>query len=497
MREIVLDTETTGGSHKAGDRVIDLGMVELIDRKPTGRVFQSFFCTDRDINPYATRVHGMTREMLEDQPSFKERIQEIKDFIGDARILAHHSAFDQRFMQMEFFLQKTSLENEWLDTQRMAKNVPGASSVKLDAVIKALKIDGPSRDIHGALLDAAYLAAVVAKISHGKDFDVDVAALVAAGDMAQLPEIDVQEAFTAGRKQMFVNKQRNLFKEIHKDVLAAYEQAENFRDFLLRIEAAGMDIRPTLSPYKHPETKERLYSVKFRIRSPKAITFGADHGLNADLFKSGPLAVRPEDHGTIRDYLSKYDRKFGTPERDALPILKGLVKRPVIDPRKVPTAPLPMVDPFKAAPMIEGALAAQIAEINALHPGSGAARSNVIKLRSNGMDYWSKYSRQDLFEITRVKFPEHLREIDLAMTFGPQLTGHVLRWMCRGLDPRHAVIMGAQQMEIAAHRRGNGSSFLNHRVHQFLEELKSEFRQIRKDRKAEARAVAEAPEAEF
>jgi len=175
-REIVLDTETTGFSPQHGDRLIEVGCIEIEDLLPTGRTFHRFVNPERLIPPDATKVHGITDEHVRDKPKFREVCEELLDFIGGAPIVAHNAQFDRGFINHELSLcQKAILEDSlWIDTLKLAqKRFPGMHN-SLDALCKRFKISLNERTLHGALIDARLLAEVYLELRGGKERGLDL-----------------------------------------------------------------------------------------------------------------------------------------------------------------------------------------------------------------------------------------------------------------------------------------------------------------------------------
>jgi DNA polymerase-3 subunit epsilon len=186
-REIVLDTETTGFDPKTGDRMIEVGCIEIEDLLPTGRTFHRFIHPDRAIPPDATRVHGITDDKVKDAPRFAEIVIDLCDFIGDAPIIAHNAQFDRNFIDHEFGRCGRALfpEDRWIDTLALAQTrFPGMAN-SLDALCKRYKISLVERSLHGALIDARLLAEVYLELKGGKERRLDLAAAtVASGPSA-------------------------------------------------------------------------------------------------------------------------------------------------------------------------------------------------------------------------------------------------------------------------------------------------------------------------
>ena len=176
-REIVLDTETTGLDPKTGHRLIEIGCVELEDYLPTGRTFHRYIHPDREIDPEAEKVHGISLAFLHDKPRFNhpDVCDALLDFVGDAVLVAHNAGFDRGFVNHELNRIGKPLLHEarWLDTLPLAqKRFPGMYN-SLDALCKRYKISLAERDKHGALLDARLLASVYLELRGGKERGLD------------------------------------------------------------------------------------------------------------------------------------------------------------------------------------------------------------------------------------------------------------------------------------------------------------------------------------
>ncbi len=177
-REIVLDTETTGLSPQQGHRLIEIGCIELEDMIPTGRHFHSFVHPDRDIEPEAEKVHGISIAFLHDKPRFHEThvCDAFLEFIGDAPLIAHNAKFDRGFVDHELGLAKRAITgpDRWIDTLGLAqKKFPGMYN-SLDALCKRFKISLEGREKHGALIDAHLLAAVYLELRGGRERGLDL-----------------------------------------------------------------------------------------------------------------------------------------------------------------------------------------------------------------------------------------------------------------------------------------------------------------------------------
>lgn len=178
MREIVLDTETTGFDPDKGDRLVEIGAVELMNHLPTGRTFHKYVNPERDVPAEAVAVHGLTTEFLRDKPLISEVIGEFLDFIGgDAKLVIHNASFDMKFLNAELKLcgKPTLPWARALDTLALAREkFPGAQN-SLDALCRRFGIDNSSRVLHGALLDSEILAEVYLELIGGRQPDLVLA----------------------------------------------------------------------------------------------------------------------------------------------------------------------------------------------------------------------------------------------------------------------------------------------------------------------------------
>ena len=177
MREIVLDTETTGLSPNKGDRVVEIGCVELINHVPTENTFQVYLNPERDMDEGAQRVHGLTNEFLLDKPKFSEIVEEFISYIGESKIIAHNASFDINFLNSELArVDRSKISDERVvDTLKMAREkYPGARN-SLDALCKRFLVDNSNRKLHGALLDSELLAEVYLELIGGKEPDLALA----------------------------------------------------------------------------------------------------------------------------------------------------------------------------------------------------------------------------------------------------------------------------------------------------------------------------------
>ncbi|CAM2891746.1 DNA polymerase III, epsilon chain [Legionella steigerwaltii] len=172
MRQIVLDTETTGIGHEQGHRVIEIGCVELFDRKLTGKHFHVYLNPQRQVDEGAFRVHGISNEFLQDKPLFEEKAEEFWQFIEGAELIIHNAPFDVGFLNSELKLiqWKKKLEDYCtiIDTLVLARDKYPGQRNSLDALCKRFGIDHFNRELHGALLDAEILAYVYLAMTGGQ-----------------------------------------------------------------------------------------------------------------------------------------------------------------------------------------------------------------------------------------------------------------------------------------------------------------------------------------
>ena len=178
MREIIFDTETTGFDPKAGDRLVEIGCVELVDRRETGVTFHAYFNPERDMPAAAEAVHGLSIQFLSDKPLFATRVDELIEFLGDAPLIAHNAVFDFGFVNAEL----ARAGRAALDMARMCCTVqmarklhPGAKH-SLDALCTRYGIDRSHRVKHGALLDAELLAHLYIEMTGGRQIGLGLAA---------------------------------------------------------------------------------------------------------------------------------------------------------------------------------------------------------------------------------------------------------------------------------------------------------------------------------
>lgn len=173
MREIVLDTETTGFEPDEGDRIVEIGAVELHNHMPTGRTFHQYINPQRAMPEGAFAVHGLGDDFLRDKPVFADIAQPFLDFIGDAKLVIHNAAFDMKFLNAELgWAKRPALPADCaIDTLAIARRKFPGSPASLDALCRRFGIDNSARTLHGALLDSEILAEVYLELIGGRQPD--------------------------------------------------------------------------------------------------------------------------------------------------------------------------------------------------------------------------------------------------------------------------------------------------------------------------------------
>jgi DNA polymerase-3 subunit epsilon len=180
VREVVLDTETTGLDPLAGHRVVEVGCIELVNTVATGRTFQAYFNPEIIMPAGAEEVHGLTDAFLADKPLFAEKVEELLAFVGDAQLVIHNAQFDIGFLNAELErVGRPVLVNAYVDTVSMARRKFPGQRVSLDALCERFAIDNSDRTKHGALLDAELLAEVYLELSGGRQRDLGLAPEIA------------------------------------------------------------------------------------------------------------------------------------------------------------------------------------------------------------------------------------------------------------------------------------------------------------------------------
>ena len=182
MREIVFDTETTGLSFSSGDRLVEIGCVELINRVETGRTFHAYFNPERAMAAEAQAVHGLSDAFLSDKPLFADLVEEMLDFLGDSPLVAHNATFDFGFINGELGKcgRMTIAMERMVDTLAIARTRHPGAKHSLDALCTRYGVDRSHRVLHGALLDAQLLAQVYVELTGGRQIGLGLVSEAAA-----------------------------------------------------------------------------------------------------------------------------------------------------------------------------------------------------------------------------------------------------------------------------------------------------------------------------
>jgi DNA polymerase-3 subunit epsilon len=224
MRQIFLDTETTGLSPENGDRIVEIGCVELLNRKLTGKNLHFYLNPERDSHEDALKVHGISNEFLKDKPKFGEIADELLEYLQGADVLIHNAPFDVGFINKELELQKRSpiktYVNSVADTLAMAKDMFPGKRNSLDALCDRLGVDNSGRTLHGALLDAELLADVYIYMTRGQD-----ALLIEVEDSSDSKKL--AEAIDMQSLKLTVISASEQELGAHEEVLVQIDKASN------------------------------------------------------------------------------------------------------------------------------------------------------------------------------------------------------------------------------------------------------------------------------
>ena len=178
MREIIFDTETTGLDPRTGDRMVEIGCIEMVHRVVTGQTFHAYFNPGRPMPPEAEAVHGLSDAFLADKPRFADKAQDLLDFLGDAPLVAHNAGFDFAFLNAELAIcgRDAISDSRKIDTVALARVRHPGAKLSLDALCTRYGIDRSHRTRHGALLDAELLAQVYVELTGGRQIGLELAA---------------------------------------------------------------------------------------------------------------------------------------------------------------------------------------------------------------------------------------------------------------------------------------------------------------------------------
>jgi DNA polymerase-3 subunit epsilon len=221
VRQVILDTETTGLEPQQGHRIIEIGCVEMVDRKLTGNNFHQYLQPDREIDAGAIEVHGISNEFLADKPHFEDIAEDFVSYIEGAELVIHNAPFDVGFLDNEFRLRKAGKQVTdictVLDTLTMARKMHPGQKNNLDALCKRYEIDNTHRELHGALLDAEILADVYLAMTGGQ-----VALQLGAGaDVADGTQVEKIRRLPANRPTLRVIRADDTEAAEHKARLEA------------------------------------------------------------------------------------------------------------------------------------------------------------------------------------------------------------------------------------------------------------------------------------
>lgn len=234
LREIVFDTETTGFDPATGDKLVEIGAVELINHVPTGRTYHQYINPEREVPDEVVKVHGLTTEFLQDYPVFADVAQEWIDFVGDDGILvAHNAPFDMKFINFE--LKRLGYEGyEWsrvIDTLEIAKSKFPGQRNNLDVLCRRFGVDNSARTFHGALLDAQLLAEVYLELLGGAEPTMDLAAKQIDKKTNILKSSEIKRIFREARvfdlTDEDIEAHRNFLEKNIKNPLWLADEVEN------------------------------------------------------------------------------------------------------------------------------------------------------------------------------------------------------------------------------------------------------------------------------
>jgi DNA polymerase III subunit epsilon len=206
MRQIVLDTETTGLDPQQGHRVIEIGAVEILNRKLSGQTFHVYLNPDREVDAGAMEVHGLSNEFLADKPRFEDVQADFLDFIADAELIIHNAPFDVGFLNAELTRRDAGLLKSYcsgvLDTLKMARNLHPGQKNNLDALCRRYEIDNSGRAYHGALLDAELLADVYLAMTRGQEsLAIETHVVSRAAAVTRMPKVALSVAPPSAAEQ--------------------------------------------------------------------------------------------------------------------------------------------------------------------------------------------------------------------------------------------------------------------------------------------------------
>ncbi len=212
MREIIFDTETTGLDPLSGDRMVEIGCIEMVNRVATGATFHAYFNPERDMPSAAEAVHGLSAVFLSDKPRFRERAEELLAFIGDSPLVAHNAGFDFGFLNQELAIcgMAPVCKTRMVDTVALARVRHPGAKLSLDALCTRYGIDRSHRTKHGALLDSELLAQVYVELTGGRQIGLELAAdrgdvSATVGDMVRARVFRVPRVFAVSDAELIAH----------------------------------------------------------------------------------------------------------------------------------------------------------------------------------------------------------------------------------------------------------------------------------------------------
>lgn len=216
MREIIFDTETTGLDPQRGDRMVEIGCIEMVNRVTTGRTFHAYFNPERSMPAEAEAVHGLSDAFLADKPLFAERAEELLEFIADSPLVAHNAGFDFGFLNAELAVcgLEPVCKSRMIDTVALARVRHPGAKLSLDALCTRYGVDRSHRTLHGALLDSELLAQVYVELTGGRQIGLELA--------AETTEVLVASVVTVERTRTFRSPRPHAASEAELAAHAAF-----------------------------------------------------------------------------------------------------------------------------------------------------------------------------------------------------------------------------------------------------------------------------------
>jgi DNA polymerase-3 subunit epsilon len=228
MREIVFDTETTGLDPYQGDRLVEIGCIELVNRFPTGKTFHCYFNPERDMPEGAFKVHGLSIEFLKDKPLFADKVDELMVFLGDAQLVAHNAMFDLGFLnaELERVSHKAVSRERMIDTLLIARRKHAGGANRLDDLCVRYGVDNSRRTKHGALLDAELLAEVYVELIGARQ------AQLILSQTAALPQIAGEPIVLQERPAPLAARLTDEERAAHRQFVATLGENAIWRDYI-------------------------------------------------------------------------------------------------------------------------------------------------------------------------------------------------------------------------------------------------------------------------